>query len=184
MNLCHQEIIMSDQGFAVGDIDIVEQQEENDANVKEEEKIEAMAVDGRASGPLKRSARKVLFKRKMTRLRKFISKGWLQIFYLNIVWMILRTYIALTFENSEDLSLPTIVLDVIAKTRDRLIGQLSRHFSRAKRSYLSKRWHKLEQKMIQFAGTEAKNEPQSLSVPDLPGAALDASPPLGTESDV
>ena len=29
----------------------------------------------------------------------------------------------------------------------RLIGQLSRHFSRAKRNYLSKKWHKLEQKM-------------------------------------
>jgi hypothetical protein len=86
---------MSDQGSAVGDIDTVERQEENDANVKEEEKIEAMAVDGRASGLLKRSARKVLFKRKMTRLRKFISKGWLQIFYLDILWMICRTYVRL-----------------------------------------------------------------------------------------
>ncbi len=38
--------------------------------------------------------------------------------------------------------------------------------------------------MIQFAGVEARNEPQSLSVPDLPGAALDASPPLETELDV
>ena len=37
---------MSDQGFTVGDIDAVKTQEEN-AIVKEEEKIEAMAVDGR-----------------------------------------------------------------------------------------------------------------------------------------
>ncbi len=54
---------MSDQGFTVGDIDAVKTQEEN-AIVKEEEKIEVMAVDGRASGPLRRCARKVLFKRK------------------------------------------------------------------------------------------------------------------------
>jgi hypothetical protein len=173
---------MSNQGFAVGDIDAVERQKEN-VNVKQEEKIEAMAIDGKASGPLKRSVRKVLFKRK-TRLRKFISKGWLQIFYLNILWMIRRTYTALTFENSEDLSLPTIVSDMIAKTKDWLIGQLSRHFSWAKRSYLSKKWHKLEQKMIQFAGTEVKSKLQSLSRPDLPGAALYASPPLGTELEV
>ena len=174
---------MNDQCFAIGDIDTVKRQEEN-ANVKEEEKIDAMAVDGRASGPLKRSARKVLFKRKMTRLLKFISKGWLQIFYLNILWMIHRTYIALTFENSEDLSSPTIVLDLIAKTKDWLIVQLSCHFSRAKRNYLSKKWHKLEQKMIQFAGAEAKSKPQSLSRRDLPGAAPDASLSLGTKLEV
>ena len=124
-----------------------------------------------------------MFKRK-PRLHKFISKGWLQIFYLNILWMIRRTYIALTFENSEDSSSPTIVSDVFAKTRDWLIGQLSRHFSRAKRNYLSKKWHKLEQKMIQFAGAEAKSKPQSLSRRDLPGAAPDASPPLGIELEV
>ena len=63
MKLCHQGFIMSDQGFTFGDIDAVKTQEEN-AIVKEEEKIEAMAVDGRASGPLRRCARKVLFKRK------------------------------------------------------------------------------------------------------------------------
>jgi len=136
---------MSDQGFTVGDIDAVKTQEEN-AIVKEVEKIEAMAVDGRASGPLRRCARKVLFKRK-TRLRKFISKGWLQTFYLNILLVIRRTYTALTFENSEDLSLPTIVLDVIAKA----------HWSAVKTLFSGKK--KLSVQEVAQAGT--KDDPIS-----------------------
>jgi len=136
---------MSDQGFTVGDIDAVKTQEEN-AIVKEEEKIEAMAVDGRASGPLRRCTRKVLFKRK-TRLRKFIFKGWLQTFYLNILLMIRRTYKALTFENSEDLSSPTIVSDVIAKA----------HWSAVKTLFSGKK--KLSVQEVAQAGT--KDDPIS-----------------------
>lgn len=65
---------MSDQGFTVGDIDAVKTQEEN-AIVKEEEKIEAMAVDGRASGPLRRCARKVLLREKLAYANSFPKVG-------------------------------------------------------------------------------------------------------------